>query len=132
MQRNDFVVSCSGTLGKITEIENDDPMGVINQALLILRVNKTVLNPKIFKYFITSPKGNALLIQDSSGSAQVNIAKREQMVSIPIVIADCLTQEKISKQLIVIDDLIKLKIIENHKLSELKDLLLSKLATVEG
>ena len=132
VQENDFVVSCSGTLGRITEIEKEDPKGIINQALLILRVNKSILHPKIFKYFITSPEGNSLLIQDASGSAQVNIAKREQIVIIPLIIPDYDTQSIIAKQLIAIDYQIKLKSKENHKLSELKDLLLSKLATIEN
>jgi type I restriction enzyme, S subunit len=132
VKENDFVVSCSGTIGRITEIDNGDQKGIINQALLILRVNKSVLHPKIFKYFITSPEGNSLLIQDAGGSAQVNIAKREQLVSIPLVIPDPETQNLISKKLIVIDSFIKHKIIENKKLTEMKDLLLSKLATVEN
>lgn len=131
VNENDFVVSCSGTLGKITEIDKDDPKGIINQALLILRVNETVLHPKIFKYFITSPEGNSLLIQDAGGSAQVNIAKREQLVSIPLIIPDSRTQDLISKKLIVLDSFIKHKIIENQKLTELKALLLSKLTTVK-
>lgn len=131
VKENDFIVSCSGTIGKITEIDNEDQKGIINQALLILRVNKSVLHPKIFKYFITSPEGNSLLIQDAGGSAQVNIAKKEQLVSIPLIIPDPITQKTISKKLIVIDDVIKQKTKENQKLSELKDLLLSKLATVK-
>jgi type I restriction enzyme S subunit len=130
VKENDFVVSCSGTIGRITEIDNGDPKGIINQALLILRVNKSVLHPKIFKYFISSPEGNSLLIQDAGGSAQVNIAKREQLVSIPLIIPDSKTQETISKKLNVIDDVIKQKTKENQKLTELKELLLSRLATV--
>jgi len=130
VKENDFVVSCSGTLGKITEIDNEDPKGIINQALLILRVNKTVLEPKIFKYFITSTEGNSLLIQDAGGSAQVNIAKREQLVSIPLIIPDTDTQKVIARKLIALDSHIKLKTKENQKLTELKALLLSRLASV--
>lgn len=127
VNENDFVVSCSGTLGKITEIDKDDPKGIINQALLILRVNETVFHPKIFKYFITSREGNSLLIQDARGSAQVNIAKREQLVSIPLLIPDSGTQDLIAKKLIALDSFIKNKIIENQKLMALKALLLSKM-----
>lgn len=132
VMENDFVVSCSGTLGKITEIDKNDHKGIINQALLILRINKSVLHPKIFKYFITSPEGNSLLIQDAGGSAQVNIAKRDQLVSIPLLIPDPKTQDLISKKLIVLDSFIKHKTLENQKLTELKELLLSKLATVKN
>jgi type I restriction enzyme, S subunit len=130
VKENDFVVSCSGTIGRLTEIDKGDKKGIINQALLILRVNKAVLHPKIFKYFITSPEGNSLLIQDAGGSAQVNIAKKEQLVSIPLIIPDCKTQETTSKKLIAIDDIIKQKTKENQKLTELKELLLSRLATM--
>src|SRR5690554_2912168 len=34
VQKNDFIVSCSGTIGKIFQIPGHAPEGVINQALL--------------------------------------------------------------------------------------------------
>ena len=129
VKQNDFVISCSGTLGKVTIIKENDPIGVINQALLILRIDEKILNPICFQYFITSKYGNNLLIEDAGGSAQVNMAKREQIVAIPILIPSDLEQIKVSKYLSSCDNY-KIKLTEqNKRLSKLKALLLSKLAT---
>lgn len=124
---NDFVISCSGTLGEVTEIRNDDPIGIINQALLILRINPNILIPICFKYFITSKEGKNLLIADASGSAQVNIAKREQIASIPIILPSSIEQENVSKKIFPLDELIYKKGNENQKLEELKELLLGRM-----
>ncbi|EGC3388673.1 restriction endonuclease subunit S, partial [Campylobacter jejuni] len=35
----DLLISCSGTLGKIVELPKDTEMGIINQALLKIRLN---------------------------------------------------------------------------------------------
>lgn len=132
VKQNDFVISCSGTLGKVTIIKETDPIGVINQALLILRIDEKILNPICFQYFITSKYGNNLLIEDAGGSAQVNMAKREQIVAIPLIIPSDLEQIKVSKHLLSCDNYILKLSTENNQLSKMKDLLLSKLATIEN
>jgi len=132
VKQNDFVISCSGTLGKVTIIKETDPIGVINQALLILRIDEKILNPICFQYFITSKYGNNLLIEDAGGSAQVNMAKREQIVAIPLIIPSDLEQIKVSKHLLNCDNYILKLSTENNQLSKMKDLLLSKLATLEN
>lgn len=39
VRTNDLIISCSGTVGKISIIKEEDPKGIISQALLTLRVN---------------------------------------------------------------------------------------------
>ena len=39
----DFIVSCSGTIGKLFMIPEKSPQGIINQALLIIRINRNFL-----------------------------------------------------------------------------------------
>ncbi|WML29239.1 restriction endonuclease subunit S [Neobacillus sp. OS1-32] len=132
VKKDDFVISCSGTLGKVTVIKEDDPIGIINQALLILRVDPNKLAPICFKYFITSKEGNAKLIADAGGSAQVNIAKREEVESIPIVIPDLKQQNIVSKLLSTCDYYINIKLKENDLLEKSKEIFLTKVTTVGG
>ncbi len=51
VREDDLLISCSGTVGKVTRIKKNDPIGIISQALLILRVNKTKVFPEYLKYF---------------------------------------------------------------------------------
>ena len=38
VQNNDLIISCSGTVGKVSKIGQSDPKGIISQALLILEL----------------------------------------------------------------------------------------------
>ncbi|MBK8945363.1 MAG: restriction endonuclease subunit S [Ignavibacteriae bacterium] len=57
VQPGDFIISCSGVyLGKLAEVPQDSPIGVINQALLKITLDKSVINNKYFK-FVFSYRG---------------------------------------------------------------------------
>lgn len=48
---DDLIISCSGTVGKVSIIKDNDPKGIISQVLLTLRVNKDLILPEFLKYF---------------------------------------------------------------------------------
>ncbi len=86
VKENDLIVSCSGTFGKVSIIQKDDPKGIISQALLILRPNTQKINPYFLKYFFTSNKGFQAIESRSLGSVQVNIANRGIIEKIELAI----------------------------------------------
>ena len=49
----DLIVSCSGTLGRIAEVPNNAPEGIINQALLKLSLDQTIMKNKFFVYYLS-------------------------------------------------------------------------------
>ena len=51
---NDLIISCSGTVEKVSIIKENDPKGIISQALLTLRVNDKLIIPEYLKYFFSS------------------------------------------------------------------------------
>ena len=114
VQENDILISCSGTVGKVTIISKDDPKGIISQALLTLRVNPKLILPEYLKYFFTSQKGYNAIISRSSGSVQVNIAKRDVIEQIPINLPPLPIQQKIVEILSSLDDKIEL----NNKINK--------------
>jgi type I restriction enzyme S subunit len=127
VKKNDLVISCSGTIGKIKQISDNDPVGIINQALLILRVNRHKYSPILLRYFLLSGEGHNMLLEDAHGSAQINIAKKEVIESIPILIPKSKILNEIDGQLKIIDCRICLYKQENSKLTELQSLLLAKM-----
>lgn len=76
INENDLIISCSGTVGKISVINANDPKGIISQALLILRVDKKKILPNYLRYFLLTNKGQNEIINASQGSVQQNIAPR--------------------------------------------------------
>ena len=117
----DLIISCSGTIGKVDLISEKDPMGIISQALLILRANTDIVLPEYLFYFFKSDYGYNSIISRSMGSVQVNIAKREVIENIKINIPSLKEQEKIVKILSNIDEKIKLNNQINDNLFKLGD-----------
>ncbi|WP_299150071.1 restriction endonuclease subunit S [uncultured Dokdonia sp.] len=129
---DDLVISCSGTLGRITLINKEDEIGVINQALLILRTDKEIMEGIYLKCFLDSKKGNMMLLDGSGGSAQVNIAKREIIQSIPYALANDTLIEQFTNTLKSIQFRIDKNVEQSKKLKELQSLLLAKMTQVVG
>lgn len=107
VKKDDLLISCSGTVGKVTIIKEDDPKGIISQALLMLRADTNKVLPLYLKYFFSSREGYNAIVSRSSGSVQVNIAKRNVIEQIPITLPEIKTQEKIVKILSSIDEKIE-------------------------
>ena len=118
----DLIISCSGTIGKVDLISEKDPIGIISQALLILRANTDIVLPEYLFYFLKSDYGYNSIISRSMGSVQVNIAKREVIENIKINIPSLKEQEKIVKILSNIDEKIKLNNQINDNLYEIMKL----------
>ena len=115
----DLIISCSGTVGKVSIIKNNDPKGIISQALLILRVNENIILPEFLKYFFSSYEGYNSLVSRSTGSVQVNISKRQVIENIPISVPKLNVQKKIVNILKIIDKKIELNNEINNNLMEL-------------
>ena len=115
----DLLISCSGTLGKITIIRPGDPIGVISQALLILRVDSDKVLPEYLYYFLTSARGQRSLLGASHGSVQTNIAKRAVVEAIKIELPSLPEQQKIADILGTIDEKIELNRQMNETLEQM-------------
>lgn len=108
VKTNDLIVSCSGTIGQVSIITEEDPKGIISQALLILRPDNTKVLPKFLKYYFLSREGFNNLVSTSHGSVQINIASRDIVESITLNVPDILTQHNIINILTALDDKIEL------------------------
>jgi type I restriction enzyme, S subunit len=108
VKTNDLIVSCSGTIGKVSIIKEEDPKGIISQALLILRPDNTKVLPEYLKYYFSTRDGFNNLVSTSHGSVQINIAGREVVESIDIKVPNIPTQRYIVDMLSVLDGKIEL------------------------
>ncbi len=108
VRENDLIVSCSGTVGRVSVIKPTDPIGVISQALLILRPNILILEPLFLYYFLTSPEGQLSLFAASHGAVQQNIAPRAVVEKISTPLPSILEQKAIIALLKSLDDRITL------------------------
>ena len=118
VQTDDIIISCSGTVGKVSIIGEEEPKGIISQALLLLRVNREIINPHYLSYFFKSREGYNAIVSRSSGSVQVNISKREVIEQIPLNLPSLEEQNQIVAILYGIDEKIALNKQVNDNLQQ--------------
>ncbi|EOI8655360.1 restriction endonuclease subunit S [Campylobacter jejuni] len=115
----DLLISCSGTLGKIVELPKNTEIGVINQALLKIKLdNEKILN-SYFIYYFNSPTMQDKILESTLGSAIKNIASVKILKQIQIPLPPLQEQEQIAKHLDFIFE--KAKTLKELYTKELKD-----------
>ena len=119
VQEGDIIISCSGTVGKTTMIRANDPIGIISQALLILRPDKKKTDSRFLKYFLDSKEGQEGLLARAHGSVQTNIAKRQDVETLVIPELSLAHQKSVANILSSLDDKIELNNKINKNLEEL-------------
>jgi type I restriction enzyme S subunit len=100
VKANDFLVSCSGvTLGRITQVPQEFKEGIINQAILRLRINLNFYDDKFFKLFFRSPYFQDKIFENSTGSAIPNIKGVKKLKAIPVPLLSLVEQIQIVKEI---------------------------------
>lgn len=92
----DFLISCSGvSLGRITQVPEGSERGIINQALLRVRLNNQLYNDEFFKLVFRSPNFQKDLFENSTGSAIPNLKGVKELKAMVIPLPSLNEQEKI-------------------------------------
>ena len=95
----DFIVSCAGTVGKIFELPENAIAGVINQALMRVRINDTILSKRFFAKLFESAFFQRKVLSDAKGTAMVNLAGIKELNLVPVVICRVSEQKVIDELL---------------------------------
>lgn len=103
----DIIVSCAGTIGEIYEIPENADTGVINQALMRVRVNEDIVDKSMF-IIAFSNMIDEFTRTHSNGSAIKNIPPFADLKPMQVLIPTMAEQKKISGYFSCLDHLITL------------------------
>jgi type I restriction enzyme, S subunit len=96
----DLIVSCSGvTLGRISEIPDDAQPGIINQALLRIRLKSEIINNKYFVLYFRSSLFQKKIFEQSQGTAMPNLVGIKDFREIEMLIPPIEEQIRISREI---------------------------------
>lgn len=104
----DILVSCAGTIGEMYELPDDSEIGIINQALMRVRVNEKVLIKKLYQ-LIFSNMIDDFSKEHSNGSAMKNIPPFSDLKAMIAMIPSLAEQKKIGAYFKHLDQLITLQ-----------------------
>ena len=104
VKNNDFLVSCSGVnYGAIYHLQEPFEKGVINQALLIIRINNRIVDYNYFKYLFRLVLSKA--ITSGTGDSTIpNFPSIDVIKDIDVFLPTLSLQKKIGNFLNSIDE----------------------------
>jgi len=99
VKEKDYLISCSGSIGKITQIPREYKNGVINQALLRVRINNAFYLDKFFITLFRSKFFQDSIIDNSTGSAMINVKGVKELKALPLPMLSIGEQKEIIKEI---------------------------------
>lgn len=93
----DFIVSCSGTIGRIYRIPINAPKGVINQALLKITLDETQINSNYFYQYFKWSKFQSKIIDSTQGGAMQNLVGMDIFRNTKFSLPDIKEQDRITQ-----------------------------------
>lgn len=127
----DIIVSCAGTIGEIYEIPMNAEKGIINQALMKIKVDESVVDKKMFIILFSNMIDDFTRVH-SNGSAIKNIPPFSDLKPMGVLIPKMEEQKKISKFFSNLDRLITLHQRKCEQLKELKKFMLQNMFPKKG
>jgi type I restriction enzyme S subunit len=91
----DYIVSCSGTIGRISKLPENCEPGVINQALMKIRLDEELMSSKYFLYLFRSEVFQRRILTGSRGTGMQNLAGIDEIKALVIALPPKAEQEAI-------------------------------------
>lgn len=114
----EIIVSCAGTIGEIYALPKDSESGIINQALMRVRVDENIVDKELFIYLFSNMIDLFSKIH-SNGSAMKNIPPFSDLKPTVVYVPSMEEQKKLVGLLIEMDNIIT---IHKNKLEKLQNI----------
>ena len=113
----DFLISCSGTLGKIILLPENVEEGIINQALLKIRLNPKLVDNHYFLNLCQYKDFQKRIYKNAGGSAIHNIASVNTLKEMDVILPPLEEQKRIASGISKIDAYLEntIKLIEEKE-----------------
>ncbi|MEN2400615.1 restriction endonuclease subunit S [Flavobacterium sp. MC2016-06] len=126
---NDIIISIVGTIGMINII--DKSLNNANLTENCMKINNIeFINAKILYHYLNSEIGKRVIEESTVGGVQGKLPLYN-IQSMSVLIPNSAGFEKFNSVIELIDSKLNIKVLENQKLEELKELMLAKMTKVE-
>lgn len=95
----DYIISCSGTIGKLYRLPKEAPNGVINQALLKITLEDRILYHSYFSHLFQSEFFQRQILSDARGTGMQNLAGMKEIKIVPVQVPPLPEQRKIVEKI---------------------------------
>jgi len=95
----DFIVSCSGTIGRIYQLPKSSPEGIINQALLKVTVDTRIIELQFFTSYFEWDRFQEKILESTQGGAMQNLVGMATFRKVPFIVPPIQEQRRIAEAL---------------------------------
>jgi len=118
--RGDILISCSGTIGRVTMVETDEPFTLVRSVALI-KLKNTFVYSKFLECFLRTPALRKKMQQRANASSQANLFQN-QIRDLPAFLPPLPLQQEFARRVEAIE---KLKTTHRQSLAQLNALFAS-------
>ncbi len=129
VKKGDFIVSCSGTIGKIYQIPKCAECGIINQALLKIKTDDDIIHDRFFFYYFDWEKFQEEIIDNTQGGAMQNLVGMNIFRNTQILLPPLPEQQAIAQILSDMDTMIEALEQKRDKYRTIKQGMMQELLT---
>lgn len=117
---NDFIMSCRGTIGKIFQLPNNAPKGIIHPSLMKIRINNDVYDNKFFVFVLQ----RIIAEQTTKGNCVQMAITAKELGKMDFILPPLILQQEFAAKVEVIETA-KAEI--NAQIAEMQNLLASRM-----
>ncbi len=103
IKKDDMLMTCAGTLGKVAVVPETFEKGIFNSVLMRFRCNLGKIRPEYLKLVLQSEKMQNLLVKDCIGVGIKNMIPTKELKKIQIPVPDLTNQDQIIKEIAEMD-----------------------------
>lgn len=125
----DVLITAAGTMGRLAIVPKNAPAGIINQALVRIRLDENAISTCFFKSIFEFYVSNGILKKYSHGATQKNLSSTAVLKRIKIALPPLQEQHHIESLISAFDEEIATLARETRLLDELFNAMLEELMT---
>lgn len=103
--RGDILISCSGTIGRVTTVDIDEPFSLV-RSVALLKLNYNLISSKFIEYFLRTPALHAKMQQRANASSQANLFQN-QIRELPALLPPLSLQQEFAQRVEAVEELKK-------------------------
>jgi type I restriction enzyme S subunit len=104
VKEGDILITAAGTLGKLIVLTDNIHKGIINQALIRIRVNEGIIDKFYFKYFFNQIVKQGVINSYSHGATLKNLSSIKVLQNIALPLPPLSEQQKIAAVLSAVQE----------------------------
>jgi len=129
IKEDDILLTGAGTIGELLRIPKKFKEGIINQALIKIRLDKDKILVDYFINLFSDDKFRGRVVGKSHGATMKNISSIKELKSIKMPLPPLPEQQKIAEILSTIDKKLEIERKEKEKLERIKKAFMELLLT---